>query len=367
VNVYLHQALLFLGIDPEKQPFTIKISGGPDGDVAGNEILNLYKYYPKTAKLVALTDVSGTIYDPKGLDLKAMADLFHQSLSIRNYPPEKLSEGGFLLDLKMKKEVTAYVQQTLCTRKQGGKLVQDWLSGNEMNHLYRTNVHQAKVDVFVPGGGRPRTLNEANYQTFLDEHGKPTARAIVEGANLYLTPGARRSLEKLGVIILKDSSCNKGGVICSSFEVLAGLCISEQEFMKEKEQYVKEVLEIIAIAALNEARLLLNTYKETHGSLSEISDKISEKINLFKYQILDHLLSVKLSEKNDDFLIQCLIRYCPPLMQKKYKKNILSMPDIHKKAVIACYIASRLVYQRGIDWSPGIADILPTLSHDGMK
>src|SRR5690606_25573270 len=80
VNVYLHETLRFLGIEPEKDSFTIKISGGPDGDVAGNEILNLYKCYPKTAKLLALTDVSGTIYDPEGLDLEEMSELFYKSL-----------------------------------------------------------------------------------------------------------------------------------------------------------------------------------------------------------------------------------------------------------------------------------------------
>ena len=234
VNVYLEETLKFLGIDPKKDAFTLKISGGPDGDVAGNEILNLYKFYPKTAKLIALTDVSGTIYDPQGLDLKEMTDLFHKSLPIRHFPPQKLSEGGFLLDLRTKREESAYAQATLLWRKKGGKLVEEWLSGSEMNLLYRNNVHQVVADVFVPGGGRPRTLNEINYESYLDPQGKPTSKAIVEGANLYLTPGARRALEKLGCIILKDSSCNKGGVITSSFEVLAGLCMTEADFLKEK-------------------------------------------------------------------------------------------------------------------------------------
>ncbi|MES2273579.1 MAG: NAD-glutamate dehydrogenase domain-containing protein, partial [Chlamydiota bacterium] len=161
VNVYMHEILLFLGIDPEKDPFTVNISGGPDGDVAGNQLLNLYKYYPKTAKLLALTDVSGTIYDPVGLDLKEMAELFHKSLPIRSYPAEKLHDGGFLLDIRTRREQSAYAQQTLLLRKKGNKLVEDWLSGNEMNHLYRNNVHQIKTDIFIPGGGRPRTLNEA--------------------------------------------------------------------------------------------------------------------------------------------------------------------------------------------------------------
>ena len=359
VNVYLHEVLLFLKIDPKVDPFTIKISGGPDGDVARNEILNLYKYYPNTAKLLALTDISGTIYDPQGLDLLEMVDLFHRSLPIRNYPAAKLNEGGFLLDVRTKREESAYAQQTLCYRKKDGKLIEDWLSGNEMNHLYRANVHQVKTDVFMPGGGRPRTLNENNYTSFLDETGKPTSKAIIEGANLYLTPGGRRALEKLGVIIIKDSSCNKGGVICSSFEVLASLCMSEEDFLKVKKEYVKEILDKIEKASLNEAKLLLNTHQKTGHFLTDISEKISERINLFKYQLLDHL--EKENIPNDDSLIKCLLQYCPPLLRKQYRQSILSLPDIHKKAVISCYIASHLVYKKGLDWSPTVADILPMI------
>ena len=364
INVFLEETLKFLGIDPKKNAFTIKISGGPDGDVAGNEILNLYNFYPDTAKLIALTDVSGTIYDPIGLDLKEMAELFHKSLPIRHFPPEKLSEGGFLLDLRTKREESAYAQATLLWRKKGGTILEEWLTGSEMNLLYRNNVHAIVADIFVPGGGRPRTLNEANFRTYLDPQGNPTSKAIVEGANLYLTSGARHALEKLGCVVLKDSSCNKGGVITSSFEVLAGLCMSEADFLKEKNEYVKEILEVIRKAALNEARILLTTYKNTNGSLSDISDKISERINYYKYQLLEYLEPLELSQDKNDFLIRCLIQYCTPLLRKRHLKGILSLPDIHKKAIIACYIASRLVYSRGLDWSPAIADILPTLGDD---
>lgn len=364
VNVYLHETLLFLGIDPEKDRFTIKISGGPDGDVAGNEILNLYKYYPKTAKLLALTDVSGTIYDPEGLDLKEMAELFHKALPIRSYPAEKLSEGGFLLDLRTKREESAYAQATLCWSKKKGKLIEEWLSGNEMNQLFRSNVHQVKTDVFVPGGGRPRTLNDANYTSYLDEAGKPTSKGIVEGANLYLTAGARRALEKLGTVIIKDSSANKGGVMCSSFEVLASLCMSEEEFLKEKPQFVKEVLEIIRKAAQSEARLLLATHRETGEYLTDLSEKVSERINLFKYQLLDYFETVDLPKDPKDPLIKCLLLYCPPLLREKYRSGVLAMPEIHKKAVISAFIAAHVVYTRGLTWNPSIVDVLASIAQD---
>ena len=364
VNVYLHQALLFTGIDPEKQPFTVKISGGPDGDVAGNEIHILATKYAKTAKLLALTDVSGTIFDPQGLDWGVMDQLFREGKSIRHYPAEKLHDGGYLLDLATKQELSPLVQQTLLLRKKGTSVEKQWLSGNEMNVLYRNNVHQTKTDAFVPGGGRPRTLNDSNYVSFLDGEGKPTSKIIAEGANLYLTAGARRALEKLGTIVLKDSSCNKGGVICSSFEVLAGLCLTEQEFLKEKPEYVKQVLELIRHAAMHEANLLLETHRKTGAFLTDLSEQVSERINLYKYQLLETLEKTKLSSDPKDPLIRCLMLYCPALLRERYSDRILKLPDIHKKAMIAVFLASHLVYTRGLEWSPGVSDVLGAILQD---
>lgn len=365
VNVYMEEVLKYLGIDPYKERFTLKMSGGPDGDVAGNQILNLHRFYPKTAKLLALTDVSGTIFDPEGLDLEILAQFFKDAKSVRFYPPQKLSPGGFLLDLSTKREQTSYAQQTLCWRNEKGKLIEDWLSGNEMNHLFRNNVHKTKSDIFIPAGGRPRTLNDHNYQDFTDETGKPTSQAIVEGANLYLTPWARRSLEKMGVLIIKDSSANKGGVICSSFEVLAGLTLTEEEFIKEKPAMMQEILQIIQERAKDEAQLLLNTHAITGNFLTDISETISERINSYTYQLMDYLEPLTLSDDPEDPLIRCLLNYCLPLLRMHYQKRILEqIPPIHKKAIIACYLGSRLVYKRGLDWSPKLIDVLPLIVQD---
>lgn len=361
VNIYLQQTLLHLGIDPETQPFTIKISGGPDGDVAGNEILNLRKYYPTTAKLIAVTDVSGTIYDPEGLDLEEMEKLFRASLPLRHYPPQKLTEGGFLLDLRTKREENSLSQETLLWKKKGGEATETWISGNEMNHLFRNNLHQTPADVFIPCGGRPRTLNESNVESYLDASGHPTSKAIVEGANLYLTPGARSFLEKKGVLILKDSSCNKGGVICSSMEVLSGLCMSEEDFIKEKKEYVEQVLAFIGEAALNEARLLFDIHKETGKPLTEISDEISERINQYKDQLLHHFRKMDLPRDPEDPLMKALFSYCLPILRDKYREGVLSMPEIHKKAILAAYLGSHAVYKHGLRKQENIVNQLPSL------
>jgi glutamate dehydrogenase len=363
INVYMEEVLHFLDIDPHKEPFTIKMTGGPDGDVAGNQMYNLYRYFPKTAKFLVTVDVSGTIFDPQGLDLKIVADLFKEGKPIRFYPAEELSDGGFLLDLKTRREESAYAQQTLLLRKKGKKVVEEWLSGSEMNHILRTNVHQTKADIFIPGGGRPRTLNESNYQEFLDADGKPTSRAIIEGANLYLTQEARRALEKLGLIIIKDSSANKGGVICSSFEVLSGLVLSDEEFLKEKAALVEEILAIIMARSKDEAGLLLRTSDQ--GFLTDISEWVSERINHYKDEILSYLTPLKLSNDPKDPYLQCLLKYAPPLLQKKYRERLIKeIPDIHKKAIIACFLAQRLIYRRGLQWAPSVVDILPLIIQD---
>ncbi len=364
VNVYMEEVLNYMGVDPLKDPFTIKISGGPDGDVAGNEILNLYKKYPMTAKLLAITDVSGTIFDPKGLDLSILSDMFHRAKPIATYPPKKLSDGGFLLDLQTKKEQTAFAQKTLCWKKEKGKLIEQWLSGSDMNHLFRHNLHQVETDIFIPAGGRPRTLNKENYQDFLAK-GKPTSRAIVEGANLYLTPTARRELEKLGVLIIKDSSANKGGVICSSMEILAGLTLTEEEFLKEKEELMPQILAIIDEKARNEARLLLKSRDDTGEFLTDLSDKISEQINTYTYELLDYLEPLTLASELDDPLVKALLNFCPSLLSEKYRGRVIeNIPSIHKKAIVACFLASRLVYQKGLKWSPSIVDVLPLIASD---
>ncbi|MFN4175039.1 MAG: NAD-glutamate dehydrogenase domain-containing protein, partial [Parachlamydiaceae bacterium] len=191
LNVYVEELLKFSGIDPKKDPFTIKMSGGPDGDVAGNQILNFYRFYPDTAKIIAITDISGTIYDPKGLDKALLADFFKERKPIRFYPPQKLNDGGFMLDLENRRQDSALSIQTLFYKKENGKLIEEWLNGSEMNYVYRTSMHKTKADIFIPGGGRPKTLNEHNLKEYLDESGKPTSYLIVEGANLYITPSAR--------------------------------------------------------------------------------------------------------------------------------------------------------------------------------
>jgi glutamate dehydrogenase len=44
-----------------------------------------------------------------------------------------------------------------------------------------------------------------------DKNGTPRFKAVIEGANLFITQDARLVLEKAGVVLIKDASANKGG------------------------------------------------------------------------------------------------------------------------------------------------------------
>ncbi len=362
VNVCMREVLFYLGIDPEKDHFTVKMSGGPDGDVAGNQILNLGKYFGKTAKLLTLIDVSGVIYDPEGLDLEYLKELFTQTKSIRFYPAEKLSNGGFLLDMKSEKKEAIHIVKILCQRKVGDRLHEEWLSGSEAQEIVRTFVHKTPADVFIPAGGRPGALNQYNVSEFLDQSLKPTARAIIEGANLYLTQEARDFLEQKGTIIIKDSSANKGGVICSSFEVLSSLSLSDTEFLKYKEVIVKEILQKIEEYAREEVRLIIETHRRTKAFCSHISEDISDRINKYSKEIRDYLHPVELLEMP---YMSCFFEFCLPLLVQQFPDRLKSaVPDVHKKAIVASWIASKIVYTRGLEWAPSVVDILPFLVQD---
>jgi glutamate dehydrogenase len=112
---------------------------------------------------------------------------------------------------------------------------------------------------------------------------------------------------------------------------------------------------------------MLKTHKETKAFLTDISEWISERINMYKDELIGHLQTVSLSNDPKDPLIRCLLNYCPPLLRNKYQERILhEVPDVHKKAIIACHIASRVVYHRGLEWSPSLIDVLPLITQDPL-
>ncbi len=338
VNTALIEVLKYCKIAYQTTPFTIKMTGGPDGDVAGNEILNLANSFPDTAKLICIQDVSGVLYDPKGLDFVHLKSLFKHSQPVRFYPYERLSLDGFLLDMQKKEgeKYPLYSNTSLVLKT-------DWLEKEDAEKMYKNFLHQVKADVFIPAGGRPYALNEHTIQSFYLPSKQPSVKIIVEGANLYLSQSSRKTLEDDGVIIIKDSTANKGGVICSSYEVLCCLVLSKEEFLEHKSQIIEQIKEKIVACMLLEVSCILNTHERTKKHCSEISDKISEDIQKLRKECIDSLLDQKI--KNDDSASTLFLEFCLPILRQNYRKKLFdTLPVEYLKASIAAYTSSRKIY-----------------------
>jgi glutamate dehydrogenase len=324
-----------LGLDPRAERFTVKITGGPRGDVAGNAMKLLMREYGKNAAIVAVSDGHGAAFDPKGLDHAELTRLIESDLTIAEFDPSRLSGEGVV---------------GAASTPEGARL--------------RDTLHNtARADLFLPCGGRPDTINIRNWRDFLDAEGKPTARAVVEGANLFLSPEARDKLQEAGVLAVHGSSANKCGVICSSYEVLAGLTLSSEEFLAIKDEYVAQVLDILRQRAAAEAQLLVREYKAQGGArpLTAITVDLSKEINT-----LADLLHARLDKdvqraediRHDPALYGVLLAYCPPVLAQRYADRLIErVPLGHLLALLSAATASRIVYAEGVGWLTRMADI----------
>jgi glutamate dehydrogenase len=333
VVVFAEEVLKHLGVDPFSEPFSVKLTGGPAGDVAGNAIKVLFADYGDNVRIVAVSDGSGAALDPDGLDRDELLRLVEAEKDIAEF------------DTSMLKGRSAHVTATDTPE---GVRVRDTLH------------NKAKADLFIPAGGRPDTINIKNWRDYLDENGRPTSRAIVEGANIFLSQPARDKLEELGLIIVHGASANKTGVICSSYEILAGLMLSDEEFLEIKDRYVAEVLDILKERARDEARLLLKEYRASGGRrpLTSISLELSREINQLADVIRETLEADVGQLKEDPEFFALAMGYCPPIVAERFADRFADrVPLAHQLALVSAYAAARMVYSEGLDWPGRIAEV----------
>ena len=267
-----------LGIDMHQDEFSVKITGGPNGDVAGNGMRLLLERCPKV-KIKLIIDGTGALYDPEGLDRDALQKVILQS-DLEAYDVSSLHEGGFLLYRNETRQDGMKVLYKHLEMKSTGAH-ESWVSNDKFYKIFNSLAFEVKADLFIPAGGRPETIDIDNVDKYFAKSGEPSAKCIVEGANSFITPAARAELQRRGVVIIRDASANKCGVISSSYEIIANLLMSDDEFLTHKEQYVKEVVEILNQMSEREATLILKRYAENNGQVSytDISTNISAEIN----------------------------------------------------------------------------------------
>lgn len=341
VHQYLLKTLSELGIHPEKDAFTLKIAGGPGGDVAGNEMKLLLAsgadgapVYPGLC-LTAVTDGPAAAFDPAGLDREELLRLLFVA-NLDSYNPEKLrGEGAMMVFSKpIMKGGEVFHRQVL---RRNGKLEDKLISPNEFMLVFQHNLtHYA--DVFIPAGGRPSTINEGNWRDYFPD-GKASFRAIVEGANSFITPAARNLIQQNGVWIVKDASANKCGVITSSYEIISGLLLEEDEFKAVKPVLVKQVMDILKNRAVQEANWLYGRFRETKTPMTELTEKLSREINANNVAITAFLQS------HPEYVTEeLLLSHLPGVFRQDYAGRCPRLPEEYRIAIAAVELACRIVY-----------------------
>jgi glutamate dehydrogenase len=333
-----------LGIDMHTQPFTVKFTGGPNGDVAGNAMRLLLARCPQV-QIKLVIDGSGALYDPMGLNREALTAIVLKA-DLEAYDPAALNPGGYLLYRRQTRNDGMRQLYRKVLRTEGGQ-EESWMSNDEFYRAFNNLPFQVSSDLFIPAGGRPETIDADNFHNFFDAAGNPSARAIVEGANSFITPEARDELQKRGVVIMRDASANKCGVISSSYEILANLMLSDEEFLEHKAEYVADVVSILNQTVEREASLILKRHQEAGEALSytELSGHISREINANYAQFFEYF------ENNPDLCLQpdyenALLHSMPQMIRSSsiYRRRVKDIPEKVRHAIMASTLASSMVY-----------------------
>ncbi len=159
VMIVTREAAQHLGFDIKGA--TVAVQGfGNVGSVSADLLAGL------GAKIVAVTDWKGGVYNPDGLDVARMLDFARQHKTIDGFP--------------------------------GGESIE-----NEQ-------LFALEVDVLVPAA--------LENQITMENAPAIKARIVAEGANGPTTPEAHRHLHERGVFVIPDILANAGGVTTSYFE-----------------------------------------------------------------------------------------------------------------------------------------------------
>ncbi len=155
-------------------------------------------------KVVALSDIHGGVYNPKGLDIPDVINHLARNKSLEKYPKAEPISNHELLELDCEVLLPAATE----------------------NQITSHNVDKIKCKI------------------------------LVEGANGPTTATADDILERKGVFVIPDILANAGGVTCSYFE-----WVQDRMGYFWKEELVNERLQDIMVASFND----VCKYAESHN------------------------------------------------------------------------------------------------------
>ncbi len=134
------------------------------------------------AKIVAVSDSKGCIYNEDGLNIEKLIKIKQDTRAVKNYKPGKILESKELFGLA--------------------------------------------VDVLIPGA-RPDVITSENFA-------KVKAKIIVEAANIPMKNDIEEEFQKKGVLVVPDFVANAGGVISSYVEYIGGTPTDMFKMVEEK-------------------------------------------------------------------------------------------------------------------------------------
>jgi glutamate dehydrogenase len=178
---------------------------------------------------------------------------------------------------------------------------------------------------------------------------------IVEGANLFVTPEARLSLSRAGVVVVKDSSANKCGVICSSFEICGSMLVSAAELLAEKPRFVSEVLAKLRMLAEREAALLFREAKrQPQCPLPELSVAVSRAIA----RVNDAVLGAhgRLESAAPETVNRIVRDHLPQVLVEMAGDHLGRLPAAYRAGIVAASLATHLVYREGLSFVEGLPE-----------
>jgi glutamate dehydrogenase len=363
VVTFAEIAMRAQGVDIRKDRFSVKLTGGPNGDVAGNGLALLLERCPGV-EIRLVVDGTGVLFDPKGLDHCALGEIVLRA-DADGFDTSRLSAGGFALYRNAKRteglrELHRRVEMT------PAGLREDWVTLDEFYKEYNDLVFTVEADLFIPAGGRPETIDEGNWTRFRGASGAPSAKVIVEGANSFITPAARKCLQEAGVVLLRDASANKCGVISSSYEIIANLLFSDEEFLARKPEYVKDVLAILERRAADEAHLIFRRHRDEGGkrSFTEISNAISVEINARKAELFAFFEANPALWSRPQYRA-ALLAHLPRLVRERPElaARIERLPSKYRSAILAAEIGTAMVYRRplSVDFATAVEGYVATV------
>jgi glutamate dehydrogenase len=280
----------------------------------------MFREFGNNACIVGVADGSGCAEDPEGLNHDELMRLIEAESPIADFNPTRLSTSGGI-----------------------------WKIDDADGVRRRNTLHtRLAADAFLPCGGRPSTMHDGNWSEFIHS-GTPSSPLIVEGANLFLTPDARSNLADAGVVIFKDSSANKCGVICSSYEIIASMLLSSEEFLELKERFVGEVLEKLRLLAALEAEQLARMLRQQPDlHLPKASVRLSRAV----IRTADALeAAIPNLTSTDHSTLDTIVRdHMPAVLLERVGDRIDErLPQSYRRWLVAKALAARIVYREGME------------------